>query len=97
MSTTREHILLEAHGVSHNLAADVSVLRDTAALVQKFHKAMNAIEDLRSSMAPLACAVASSFDQVATHAVAIQDLAVLLGDVATNNREMIVDSVSKSF
>eukprot|EP00959_Pyramimonas_sp_CCMP1952_P345469 7234538-Pyramimonas_sp.AAC.1 len=97
MSTTREHILLEAHAVFHNLVADVSVLRGSAALVRKFHKAMNAIDHLRSSMAPLAFSVSSSSEQVATHAAAIQELAVLFGEVAKTNREMIVDSVPKPF
>jgi len=83
MSDVREQVVLEAHTLFHNLSADVAVLRDSAALVQKYRRAV--------------CDTSALQEQAATHDSALQQLTEMLGMLVSGNPKVIADAVSRAF
>ncbi|CAK0878553.1 unnamed protein product [Prorocentrum cordatum] len=71
-----------AHTLFHNLSADVAVLRDSAALVQKYRRAV--------------CDTSALQEQVATHDSALQQLTEMLGMLVSGNPKVIADAVSRA-
>ncbi|CAK0841210.1 unnamed protein product [Prorocentrum cordatum] len=83
LSSTREQILIESHAVFHGFSADVSALRDSAALVQDFRSSLSLTSDLKV--------------QVAAHEQALHELAALVGSVVSQNTGLISNAVGSTF